>query len=60
MVVALVAAVQAEGWEASVDATDEVVDPSLLLFRDHDDPSTDMSAPLRYETYDVQAEQQVS
>lgn len=60
MVVALVAAVRAEGWEANIDATDEVVDPSLLMFRDHDDPSTDVAAALRYEAYDVQAEQQVS
>jgi hypothetical protein len=57
MVEALVEAVLAEGWETATDATDAVVDPATLMIRDHDDPSSDMAAPLRYDDYDSRTEQ---
>jgi hypothetical protein len=60
MVDALFLAVGVGGWEANVDATDEVVDPAMLVFRDHDDPSSDIAAALPYETYGLREQQQVS
>jgi hypothetical protein len=60
MVEALVVAVGISGWQASVDATDDVVDPALLVFRDHDDPSSDIAAGFAFETFGVHDEQQVS
>jgi HD domain len=60
MVDALVQAIGASGWEASVDATDEIVDPSMLVFRDHDDPTAGVSAAFRYGGFGVPDEQQVS
>ncbi|MDQ1496100.1 MAG: hypothetical protein QOG69_2583 [Actinomycetota bacterium] len=60
MVDALVLAVGVGGWEANVDATDEVVDPAMLVFRDHDDPSSDIAAALPYENYGLREQQQVS
>jgi hypothetical protein len=60
MVEALVVAVGISGWQASVDATDDVVDPALLVFRDHDDPSSDIAAGFAFETFGVRDEQQVS
>jgi hypothetical protein len=39
VVEALRAAVAADGWDPHVDLTDQVVDPSLLVIADHDDPS---------------------
>ena len=43
MVDALVTAVGQNGWEASVDVTDEVIDPAVLVVRDHDDPAGDLA-----------------
>jgi hypothetical protein len=60
MVDALLLAVGVGGWEANVDATDEVVDPAMLVFRDHDDPSSDIAAALPYENYGLREQQQVS
>jgi HD-GYP domain-containing protein (c-di-GMP phosphodiesterase class II) len=60
MVEALVAAVDLTGWEASVDATDDVIDPATLVYRDHDDPASDVGGALAYETYGLHDEQQVS
>jgi hypothetical protein len=60
MVEALVGAVAVTGWVANVDATDDVVDPAMLVFRDHDDPSGDLAAGLVYEGYAVRDQQQVS
>jgi hypothetical protein len=60
MVEALVHAVGLSGWQASVDATDDVVDPALLVFRDHDDPSSDIAAGFAFETFGIRDEQQVS
>jgi hypothetical protein len=60
MVEALVEAVGISGWQASVDATDDVVDPALLVFRDHDDPSSDIAAGFAFETFGDRVEQQVS
>lgn len=60
MVEALVAAVAVTGWEASVDATDDVIDPATLVYRDHDDPASDIGGALAYETYGLHDEQQVS
>ena len=60
MVEALVVAVGISGWQASVDATDDVVDPALLVFRDHDDPSSDIAAGFAFETFGMRDEQQVS
>ena len=60
MVEALVVAVGISGWQASVDATDDVVDPALLVFRDHDDPSSDIAAGFAFETFGIRDEQQVS
>lgn len=60
MVEALVVAVGISGWQASVDATDDVVDPALLVFRDHDDPSSDIAAGFAFETFGIRNEQQVS
>lgn len=61
MVEALVVAVGVSGWQASVDATDDVVDPALLVFRDHDDPSSDIAAGFAFETaFGIRDEQQVS
>ena len=58
MVEALVVAVGISGWEASVDATDDIVDPAMLVFRDHDDPSGDIA--LGHDPYSLRDEQQVS
>ena len=44
MVNALVAAVDARGWDANVEPTEEVIDPSVLVLRDHDDPGGDIAA----------------
>ncbi len=64
MVEALIAAVQAEGWDASVEATDVVVDPIALVFGDHDDPSSRVAASLgggvAYDPYDDMTAEQVS
>jgi hypothetical protein len=60
MVEALVEAVGISGWQASVDATDDVVDPALLVFRDHDDPSSDIAAGFAFEAFGDRVEQQVS
>ena len=56
---ALVRAVAIHGWEANVDATDDVIDPTVLMFRDHDDPSGEMAAGREF-AFSVQDEQQVS
>jgi hypothetical protein len=60
MVDALVLAIGVSGWEASVDATDEIVDPSMLVFRDHDDPTAGVFGAFRYGAFGVPDEQQVS
>jgi len=60
MVDALVVAVGISGWQASVDATDDVVDPALLVYRDHDDPSSDIAVGFAFETFGIRDEQQVS
>jgi hypothetical protein len=63
MVEALVVAVGVSGWEASVDATDDIVDPAMLVFRDHDDPSGDVAlgrAGREHDRYGLRDEQQVS
>jgi hypothetical protein len=60
MVDALFLAVGVGGWEANVDATDEVVDPAMLVFRDHDDPSSDIAAAMPFENYGLREQQQVS
>jgi hypothetical protein len=57
---ALVRAVAVNGWEASVDATDDVIDPTVLMFRDHDDPSGEVAAGAHFPPYSVRDEQQVS
>jgi hypothetical protein len=57
---ALVRAVAVNGWEASVDATDDVIDPTVLIFRDHDDPSGEVAAGRDFATYGLRDEQQVS
>ena len=57
---ALVRAVAVNGWEASVDATDDVIDPTVLMFRDHDDPSGEVAAGSDFATYSLRDEQQVS
>jgi hypothetical protein len=61
MVDALVAAVESRGWESNVEPSEEVVDPAVLVFRDHDDPGGDIAAfgapPYqRAAAYDVRAE----
>jgi hypothetical protein len=57
MVDALIAAVEARGWAAKVDLTEEVVDPTTLVFRDHDDPCGDVAAALGYQPpYALQTE----
>lgn len=43
MVESLVTAVAQQGWEASVDVTDQVIDPGVLVARDHDDPAGDLA-----------------
>jgi hypothetical protein len=53
-------AVGISGWQASVDATDDVVDPALLVFRDHDDPSSDIAAGFAFESFGIRDAQQVS
>jgi hypothetical protein len=60
MVEALVVAIGISGWQASDDATDDVVDPALLVYRDHDDPSSDIAAGFAFETFGIRDEQQVS
>jgi hypothetical protein len=63
MVEALVVAVGISGWEASVDATDDIVDPAMLVFRDHDDPSGDIAQGREsraQDPYGLRDEQQVS
>jgi hypothetical protein len=60
MVDALVSAVGVCGWDANVDATDDVIDPGLLAYRDHDDPSADVTAELAYSHYALRDQQQVS
>jgi hypothetical protein len=63
MVEALVVAVGISGWEASVDATDDIVDPAMLVFRDHDDPSGDIASGREgraHDPYGLRDEQQVS
>ena len=58
---ALVRALAVNGWEASVDATDDVIDPTVLMFRDHDDPSGEVAAGGDFATtYSIRDEQQVS
>jgi HD domain-containing protein/MASE9 protein len=62
MVNALVAAVEAHGWDANVEPTEEVIDPSVLVIRDHDDPGGEIAAfghtPYQRSPYydDVQAQ----
>jgi hypothetical protein len=58
MVDALVAAVAVQGWDANVEPTEEIVDPGVLVFRDHDDPSSDLAAAAAfgYRPYELQAE----
>jgi HD superfamily phosphohydrolase YqeK len=57
MVDALIAAVEARGWAAKVDPTEEVVDPTTLVFRDHDDPCRDVAAAPGYQPpYALQTE----
>jgi HD superfamily phosphohydrolase YqeK len=56
MVNALVAAVETHGWEANVDLTQETVDPALVVFRDHDDPSADVVTAYGYQPVAVHAE----
>jgi len=61
MVDALIAAVTSQGWESNVEPSDEVVDPAVLVFRDHDDPAAGIAAfgtpPYqRSAMYDVRAE----
>jgi hypothetical protein len=46
MVGALIAAVEERGWETSVEPVPETVDPSVLVPRDHDDPSADVAAAV--------------
>ncbi len=46
MVGALIAAVEERGWETSVGPVPETVDPSVLVPRDHDDPSADVAAAV--------------
>jgi HD superfamily phosphohydrolase YqeK len=46
MVDALIVAVEARGWETHVEPTDEVVDPAVLVFRDHDDPTSDPTGDI--------------
>jgi HD-GYP domain-containing protein (c-di-GMP phosphodiesterase class II) len=61
MVDALVAAVTSQGWESHVEPSEEVVDPAVLVFRDHDDPAAGIAAfgtpPYqRSPMYDLRAE----
>jgi putative nucleotidyltransferase with HDIG domain len=61
MVDALIGAVEARGWDTNVEPTDEVVDPAVLVLRDHDDPDADIAAfsqpqYRRSPVYDVRAE----
>ena len=44
MVEALVAAVEARGWQVSTDAIPDVVATDALVFGDHDDPSSRVAA----------------
>lgn len=55
MVDALVAAVETHGWEPQFDAVEEAIDPALVAFRDHDDPSSDVAA-YGYQPVAAQAE----
>jgi HD-GYP domain-containing protein (c-di-GMP phosphodiesterase class II) len=56
MVDALVIAVETHGWEAHVDLTQETVDPALVVFRDHDDPSADVVTAYGYQPIAARAE----
>jgi HD-GYP domain-containing protein (c-di-GMP phosphodiesterase class II) len=61
MVDALISAVESRGWESNVEPSEEVVDPAVLVFRDHDDPGADIAAfgtpPYqRTAEYDLRAE----
>jgi HD domain/MASE9 len=51
LVEALIAAVEAHGWEPNIDATEELLDPAVLVF-DHDDPSTELAAAFGYQPSD--------
>jgi HD-GYP domain-containing protein (c-di-GMP phosphodiesterase class II) len=61
MVDALISAVESRGWESNVEPSEEVVDPAVLVFRDHDDPGADIAGfgtpPYqRTAEYDLRAE----
>lgn len=56
MVEALISAVEIHGWQPKLEITDETVDPAMLVFADHDDPTGDLAAAIGYQPRGLHAE----
>jgi len=56
MVEALIVAVEANGWDANINVTDDAADPAATAFRDHDDPTGELAAAFSAHSYSMRAE----